>query len=229
MPPKFQFKNEKYDKSFSCNLVANQCNGLTKPVRKSDKPKRCKRMVTLGGPYCYAHAKKILHVTLKPSSIPNAGTGMFACGNGVVFDYGDLIAPYFGELVTKSELNRRYGSQDDIVAPYASAKNERWFEDAACKRGIGAYPNDKDQGRRIPVAQRKSNAQIEFRRINPNQVKEINAQSYTPYKNAILGIFATKQIRDGEEIFAEYGKGYWEDKISKHKTVKASKPKRKCH
>ena len=57
---------------------------------------------------------------------------------------GDEIIPYFGENVTRHELDRRYGHNN--TAPYGIQKRNG-FEDGALSRGVGTLVNHKPEGR----------------------------------------------------------------------------------
>lgn len=44
---------------------------------------RCRRRTRRQLPFCYEHARSILHVDIRPSTIPGAGLGLFApCADG---------------------------------------------------------------------------------------------------------------------------------------------------
>lgn len=115
--------------NFSCRLESKQCLADTR------KGKRCKRMTRQQLPYCHEHAKTVLGVELKKSSIPNAGKGLFAVKE---FRKQDLIVPYGGETIDREELEERYGAD---TAAYAFQLQKNLFLDAACVRGVGSMAN----------------------------------------------------------------------------------------
>jgi hypothetical protein len=107
---------------------------------------RCKRKCVIGSPYCCTHLAYRHHLKIKTSLIPNAGKGLFAIEPGnadldeVLFDKGDTICAYKGELINLATLNERYGQ---YTAPYTIQISANSFEDAAKTRGIGSLANTK--------------------------------------------------------------------------------------
>ena len=92
---------------FQSNLICEQCNALTK------NGARCKRTVCIGLPYCFSHLASLKHLKIKPSTIPNAGKGLFAIDNtkrpnAVIFNQNAVICEYNGEIIDKNELIHRY-------------------------------------------------------------------------------------------------------------------------
>mgnify|MGYP002406883613 FL=1 len=175
---KFTFKHEG-DTMFDCYLNAYICQAINK------NGTRCKRTTTIGTPYCYSHLLHIKHLKIKQSTIPNAGKGVFAIDpkkgvNEVVFKKGENIAPYMGELLTNEELENRY---DNLTAPFGLNVSKTQNRDAACDRGIGSLINHR------PTAQ----ANVKFS-VNP--------------QNKTVSIKAIKNIRNGEELFANYSRAY---------------------
>ncbi len=69
-------------------------------------------------PTCHIHSKSLYGVEFKKLTIAGGGLGLFACKQ---FKNEDIIAPYTGELLTKRELDDRYGREkkDCDYAPYA--------------------------------------------------------------------------------------------------------------
>ena len=137
------------------------------------------------------------------------GGGLFAWNprekKKPLFKPNDMIAPYIGERVTMQELDRRYG--EDGLAPYALADSVLPTQDAACKRGIGAWAN-APEGLRVREKQRQKG----------RQNAALNAYDGKYY------LFATRNIRHGEEILVNYGNTYFKDGGKPHKTTHV-KPK----
>ena len=172
-------------RNFSCKLDSRRCT-----ARNPRTDKQCSRMVTKSLPYCWQHNKLVARVVIKPSGIRQAGLGLFACdskkhGNAFVFKQGDFIAPYNAPRVRPQELTRRYGK--DVTGPYAySYKTGRGrvvYLDAACARSLAAYAND--------ARDERNNAELDRR-------------------GQRTGLYALRNIRNGEEIFTSYGPSYWQ-------------------
>ena len=136
------------------------------------------------------------HVQVRPSSIAGGGKGLFAydktkAPDAVVFkgkkkhrfsvSAGDLICPYNGEILSREQMDDRYGTTH--TAPYGIQIRNNRYEDSALHRGVGSLINHKAIGR---------GANCEFV-INRNQRIELKAM---------------KDIRNGEELFVSYGNRY---------------------
>ena len=175
---------------FSCILTCVRCEADTKSGNQ------CKSRTCFGLPYCWRHLEQNLHLKIKPSSVPNAGKGLFAFSrqhgsNEVVFKRGQKIADYHGKKITHAELNRRYG---DLTAPYALTNGKtRGVEDGACHRGVGNLPNHHSDNH---------NAELDVDR------------------RRVLIVRAIENIKNGTEIFVDYGDKYIFDDGGVHKTTR---------
>jgi len=138
---------------------------------------QCRRKTKKQLPYCFAHARSLLHVDIRPSTIRDAGLGLFALKE---FKSGDLIVPYKGEILTRAQLDDRYG---DGLAPYAVEVNKNTFIDSACARGTGSFINTKP-------------------RHNNSRISVYSGRAGHP---PAASIRATKRIPIGSEIFVDYG------------------------
>jgi hypothetical protein len=123
------FKYDSPDASFDCKLACNRCTALTKAGSQ------CQRNTRKQLPYCYQHARSLLGLEIKDSTIPNAGLGVFAAKP---FAVHEVITPYVGETLTKAQMDERYGGD---VAPYALKLSKNRFIDCACERGTGSFIN----------------------------------------------------------------------------------------
>ena len=169
---------------FEGDLQQDQCAGI------NQNGQRCKRMVTLGLPYCFQHRP----LRAAPSALRNGGKGLFVNSkeyghNDIVFRPGDQIVAYQGEPLTEEELEERYGR---YTGPYALMVGFDDVIDAALKRGIGAMANSK--------------------RIR----KECNVELVAGDPGSVY-LVATKNIRNNTELFVYYGKEYRFD--TKHSTT----------
>lgn len=182
MPYYFHFVSDDGEHSFHHELNCQQC-GYTKA-----NGEECRNRVCIGLPRCYHHLIAEYHVQIKISTIPNAGKGLFANRRGaqeneIVFHADDVICPYMGELTTADVLQNRYG---DFTSPYGIGVTDRIAEDAALIRGIGSIVNHNNNNRNINV---------EFQTRNIHRRRRIV-------------IVAIKDIRNGEELFINYGNDY---------------------
>jgi hypothetical protein len=180
MPYVFEFFDGNV-KQFACDLSCSRCEGLNRSGH------RCSRRVCVGTDLCWQHVQTMYKVKVKDS--PIQGRGLFAhvpgAGNEIVFQIGEEIVPYKGELITAQQLQERYG---ELTGPYALANpgNSR-FVDAACNRSLGSLANGSK-------GQVRANAR---------------------YSMGLRGglnywcIKATRNIRNNLEIIAAYGRGYW--------------------
>jgi hypothetical protein len=154
---------------------------------------RCKRFQIIGCGLCWAHLQSDRHLKVKSSTIPNAGRGLFAYNKtdnrDIVFRKGDFIINYDGEKLNELQLNTRYGNS---TAPYSIKVKNNYFEDGACRRSPGSLINHQPNAR-------------------------VNSRYSTNYR--LIKIFATKNIRNGDEIFINYQDKYlFNEEGVEHKT-----------
>lgn len=209
--PRWKFK---YEDSFECNMECMQCM-----ARMGNR--RCTRKSCYTIPYCWQHLKLIAHLRVGRTTLKNPDTGrrftfrgLFACDaknpGGIVFRHKDIITPYVGEILNQDELDERY--DEDEVAPYVEHINVGMvgdpsiYVDGACIRGVGALANDAT-GSTCTTGHRKCHTNAEF--------FSVNNESYPVLR-------ATKNIRDGDEIFVNYGPEYWAGDQRPHTTSPAS-------
>lgn len=146
---------------------------------------RCKRNVIIGLPYCFQHRVRTLKVRVAPSTVPNAGTGLFAYNgtndNEFVFEKNETVAPYYGENVNHDTLTARYG--DDATAPYGIEMSRTQYMDAALSRGLGSLTNHQNSNR-------------------------TNTRFSVARDRRSVNIVATRRIRNNSELFVNYGRQY---------------------
>jgi SET domain-containing protein len=181
MPYTFTYKQSN-DDVFKCRLEKYQCEYTNEKTGK-----RCKRHQYIGFPLCYQHLAMEAHLRIARATNIEHGKGLFAY-NGtnndeVVFKKDQRIIQYNGEVVNKEELDRRYGGTNADTAPYAFQANKNSFIDSSCLRSAGSLANHR------PL--RTANAKLYF---------------YSGDKKAYIK--ATKNIRNNEEIFVNYGPNY---------------------
>ena len=128
--------------TFRGDLRGQRCIGHCRNGR------RCSRRSVIGCPYCFQHLKSDRHLRIKPSTIHNAGKGLFAedstqAPNAIIFRRNDNIVEYTGQNIDIDELNRRYHHH---TAPYAlqvRGDNDPLYVDAATVRGVGSLSNHR--------------------------------------------------------------------------------------
>ena len=174
----------KGSKEFHCNLECKQCSANTK------QGIRCKKTTCKYLPTCYIHTKSKYHLAIRPSTIPNAGDGLFALKD---FKKGEFISDYIGEELTQQNKDNRYGNTQQDIAPYAIKVSKNKIIDCACTRSIGSYANHKKGNINASISVYMGKAEIK----------------------------ASKNIKDGQEIFISYGRDYWNHQGAKHKTRKS--------
>ena len=188
MPYTFRFLIENH-LHFSGSLHCEQCEGTTK------NGQQCGRTTCIGTRWCYQHLLSEQHLRVQPSGIPHSGKGLFAqhpdkdAGNIILFRTGDRIIAYDGEIVTQETLNQRYQNH---TAPYGIQISKTSNEDGALHRGVGTLVNH-------PPKQGRSNARFSIS------------------KHRIV-LVATKNIRNHQEIFVNYGKSYRFNENTSYKT-----------
>lgn len=200
MPYKFIFRVD--DQTvFQAQLHNEQCAAHTKTGE------RCKRRVIIGLDLCYSHLLSVKHLRIKPSTIPEAGRGLFALNpkvakDAIIFKTGDVIADYIGETLSNIQLRQRYHGH---TAPYtiqlAVGKNPpatSVYEDCALVRGYAALCNQA-------LRKREQNARL---RVN-TRLKPHRAQ-----------LVAMKNIRNDCEVLTHYGEMYEFDEDAETKYVR---------
>lgn len=184
---RFRFRDRHGAERFDCNLVCLNCTALKR------NGGRCTRRVCQGLQTCWQHLRTFKDedkgLKIQPSNIAGAGKGLFAWskqgGDTIVFKPNEVIAPYYGDEITRAELFERYG-QD--TGPYALEGQAGLIVDAACRRGVGSLAN----GSRGSL---RPNARF--------------ADSYAGGAHRLV-VRATKNIRHGQEIIIAYGAHYWQ-------------------
>lgn len=185
MPYKFKFLIDD-ESHFECELESLRCTAL------KNNGQRCGKQCVIGVQICWVHLLYQFNLRVKSTnSVPQQNAkGLFALNpkkdkNAILFNRGDNIIQYTGEYINKNELYRRYGK---YTAPYTIEYKKDHFIDGACKRGIGTLVNHKA----------KTYANAEFLFTKNAETKKIDG----------VKLVATKIIRNSEEIFVNYGKGY---------------------
>ena len=160
-----------------------RCSALT----KKGKGLQCKKMTYIYSEFCKQHTESLFGLTLKPSSIPTAGTGLFTMKD---IPKNHNIARYTGKVITQEEYDKNpswYG----VAIPH-----NRIMDAASTQTGLARYANDCRVAN-IREGDCKGN--------NSRFVKVTRAGKTTVW------LRATKNIKAGSEIFISYGRKYWGD------------------
>jgi SET domain-containing protein len=115
-------------------------------------------------------------VSVKKSSIPQAGLGLYA---ERTFEVDDRIVEYTGEKLTTDQYERRY--KNDQLGSYGLALSEKYVIDARrTDAGVARYACDYHGSGKKPNAE------------------------YVNFGGRVW-IVATRRIKQGEEILTDYG------------------------
>ena len=145
--------------------------------------KKCKTPRRRGAPKPSTRPKKIL---IAPSQIRGAGMGLYLKEGAKA---GDWIARYSGDVMTKEECARRKRSK------YRMQIHKNLFLDAADPKHFeGRFINDA-RGSKFKVNARFAAGFV------------LNKCSTTGH--FWVRIYATKTIKPGDEVFADYGEDFW--------------------
>jgi len=108
MPYYFKFYDNERDPrpSFTCDLDSERCDGQNK------NGQRCSRKCIIGTPYCWTHLLSKHHLRILPSTVANAGKGLFVVDKkqpegAVIFKTGETVCPYGGELIDHDTVKTR--------------------------------------------------------------------------------------------------------------------------
>jgi hypothetical protein len=171
MPRYFHWRSP--DINWDSALESHQCLFIKK------NGKQCRRHCVVGIPYCYSHLYHNNHLYTAPSTIPNAGLGLFT---SVDIPKGTVIVTYDGKRLSSAQLQHLYG---DHTAPYAISISAKKHIDAALERGAGALINHNP---------RHANVSFHIRRRDG--------------KPTGVNVVALKNIRADRELFVSYGRSY---------------------
>lgn len=186
---KWKYQSDTLNDPFRCRLKCMRCIGKTK------EGTQCERKTCTTLPFCPMHLKKHAHLRVGQTKLKDENgarfqfAGLFACDpkkkkGEVVFEKNKWIVAYIGDKMTKTELDARY--PQDNTAPYAvGRKTDVW--DGGCTRGVANFANDA--------------------RNDANN----NAFFDWAGRGRTMVLVATKDIKNGDEILADYGKAYWDD------------------
>ena len=157
-----------------------QCSAQTK------NGQQCSRWTCKYSDMCWQHTMRALGLKIAPSTIPGAGSGLFATR---VFAEDSFICEYGGELVPRDEAE-----EEDYKSEYVLAIDDDWVIDAkSTQSGLGRWAVDC-----LPVNR-------------PQDCEDNNAEFEIDVENQSAALYATEEIQPGDEIFVSYGDVYWEE------------------
>jgi hypothetical protein len=213
--PRWEFEyGDKDDiQGFDCHLKCMQC------MAKTGK-RRCRRKTCYTAPLCWQHLKNLAHLRIGRTTLVDPSTGerfkflgLFACNSKkpgeVVFRKRDPIVPYIGEKKTFDDIERVYNREgnEDATVPYGEVTEVPGGDDividGACFRGVASLANDA-----IPGSVCEGGRQGQCR---------TNSYFFSGDGNYPI-LVASRNIRDGDEIFVSYGEEYWEGEHKPHRT-----------
>jgi hypothetical protein len=141
---------------------------------------RCKRRTCVRKDYCWQHLRAKLGVDVRPSTLPNAGMGLFAYKN---FPNKSQVASYSGKIKPASEAKD---------SQYAVAWTRGKVVDSnSTQNSVGRYANTcrgKDKKRK--------------------KCKGNNVKMNRDFRRKHIKLKATKKIKKGDEIYNTYGSGF---------------------
>jgi hypothetical protein len=133
---------------------------------------------------CIDHAKQLYKLRIAPSTIPDAGFGLFALDE---FGQDDFIDVYNGNILTQHGFNSL--TNKDYIVEATDIDNKKIYIDAISTQScISRYINENTD-------------------IEKNNVIFKNMQMEDGSK--VVALFAKRHIAKGEELFVYYGPNYF--------------------
>ena len=148
---------------------------------------------------CWQHSRAETGFAVKVSTIPNSGRGLFAARDLKAGDRTLYAGP--AHRMTRAQLDAIYPG--DTLAPYGFCSGNVCWDARSTQSGLGRYANDSRGA--VP-----HNAIIVANKARTHSYLQI-----------------TRAVPKGEEVFAHYGLGYWDEPAGGGVKAKA-KAKCKC-
>jgi len=140
--------------------------------------------------YCAAHLESLFQLEIKPSTIPNAGKGLFTTA---ARKRKEQITDYSGDIVFDAHLVNRWEFGGDYVIDI----NGDFIIDAHnIQSCAGRFIND------IQTVNRKQNSDLKKAKTNCKFIT--NKQDMFQ-----VDIVCTREMKKGDEFFIDYGTTYW--------------------
>jgi hypothetical protein len=173
---------------------------------------RCRRKSVLSVGVCWQHLKSVAHLRIGRTRTRDENgnrktfLGLFACDQSkphddIVFNKGDPICPYIGEIIDEDEFYERY--PDDDMPPYAVEHDQSgMYIDASVVRGVGALANDCDEDE-------DSDCEVNAELVEESDDEDLETFPY---------LIATENIFNGEEILVNFGDAWRNGEHVEHET-----------
>jgi len=158
--------------AFKYPLTISKCTAINTRGRVCGKQ-------TSVEPLCPTHLARIFGVAVRPSSIPDAGLGLFTLRD--IRKNSIIVPPYTGVTHSADSIRALY---QDGSAPCTLQINNDVFVDASYQRSWAAF-------------------------INHAERKKANARFAIWTARRVANIRATRDIKAGSEIFIDYGNDYF--------------------
>jgi hypothetical protein len=157
-----------------------QCTAHTK---KGAGP-QCKLNTVRQHPLCWQHLKAKEGLQVKPSTVPNAGKGLFYVGEKALAAGKRITAYGAAKVDTAATVNRK--------SRYVFEVGKNRFLDAQKPLNpVGRYINDpKGTGRRANV------------QISANRITQKDGRATVPIKTKV-------KVKPGTELLMSYGREFW--------------------
>lgn len=160
---------------------------------------------------CEEHLQSEWNLKIQESQVQGQGKGLFAWypkdKKKVLFSWGNPICYYNGLFVSKEDLTNLYGNN---TGPYAVKGHQRLgenrhltgYEDGALYRGVGSYINHRTEEDQINAIFALGDMALWVKERAKYMYRDLKE-----YEKCIV-VNALRDIRHGEEIFANYGNEY---------------------
>ena len=167
------------------NTTLVQCTRCTAVTKRGTQ---CTRRTCKYAHMCWQHTISTRGVKIAPSTIPDAGDGLFATRD---FERDETVVDYGGTLVSTETFN----GPDYPLSEYGVQINDNWVRDGrSTQSGLGRWVMDC-----LPVNR-------------PHDCPRNNSRIILDQRRRRASIRATRHIDAGDEIFASYGERYWRER-----------------
>lgn len=163
-------------------MSVRECVQCSAETRKGD---RCKKSTCKYSEFCRQHTIKLFELVLRPSNIPESGTGLYTTKN---IPAKKRIAKYTGDIKTLEQY-RENPSGYAVAIPRGRVIDAR-----STQSGIARYANDCRPVNRREGHCRGNNAKFSIS---------------TRKGETSAWLVSTKRIPADSEIFVSYGRDYW--------------------
>ena len=159
--------------------------------------RRCQNTFTIGGPLCSEHMREEFGVEIRPSTIAQAGQGVFTTRD---ICKGTHIIPYTGEHINVNEYEHRYGVRENSI--YVLEGFNETYIDSSLIRSTAALCNTQVRENGTRTAYRRCNAEFDMPEKSEQLPESLQRYRHNPW------VVAKRAISAGEEIFVSYGDDY---------------------